>query len=255
MLFDFLRYLYTAANSHGIHSPFVYDLYNSIIRSGQKPPVYKSIEELRKALKQDSRIINIVDYGAGSRKDGNNRRKVSAIIRSAEKAPKWGILFHKIIQKFNYSAVIDLGTSFGLTTAYEASANLSARVISFEGCPETAGVAMENFKKLNLNNIEVVVGNIDETLPRKIAELTSIDFVFFDANHRYEPTMRYFHTCLAKKHENSCFVFDDICWSQEMKEAWKEIKLHEEVTVTVDLFFVGLVFFRKGQAKEHFVLR
>ncbi|NBA87588.1 SAM-dependent methyltransferase [Emticicia sp. CRIBPO] len=255
MLSDFFRYLYRATNHHGIHSPFVYDFYNSVVRSKVKPDVSQQIEHLRKSLKKDDRMINIVDFGAGSKKDGKKQRKVSDIIKSAEKAPKWGILLHYIIKKFGYRQIIDLGTSFGITTAYQAVADPAARVISFEGCPETADIAKENFKKLNLSNIELITGNIDETLTARVSEMPVADMVFFDANHRYEPTLRYFEICLARKNENSCFVFDDIYWSDEMKAAWEQIKQHEEVTVTIDLFFVGLVFFRKGQAREHFILR
>lgn len=255
MFIAFLRYWFKAGNRHSIHSPFVYDLYNSVIKSDLRPSGAREIESLRKNLKKDDRLINIRDFGAGSRKDGNKQRKISSIIRSAEKSPRWGILFYHLIRKFNFTEILDLGTSFGLTTAYEACANPESRVTSFEGCPETAAIARENFERLKLKNVEVVVGNIDETLPRILADKKTVDFVFFDANHRYEPTMRYFGICLEKKHEYSCFVFDDIYWSDEMKQAWHDIRQHEEVTLTIDLFFVGLVFFRKTQAREHFILR
>ena len=40
-----------------------------------------------------------------------------------------------------------------------------------------------------------------------------------------------------------------------MKQAWSEIKKHPKVRVTVDIFHCGIVFFKKGQAKEHFKIR
>ncbi len=101
----------------------------------------------------------------------------------------------------------------------------------------------------------IVTGNIDQTLAAHVPALESIDLVFFDANHRYEPTLRYFETCLPKTHNDSLFVFDDIHWSAEMERAWAEIKAHPAVTVTIDLFWVGLVFFRREQPKQDFVLR
>jgi predicted O-methyltransferase YrrM len=79
--------------------------------------------------------------------------------------------------------------------------------------------------------------------------------VFVDGNHQKEATLRYFKLCLPKVHENSLLIFDDIYWSRGMKEAWNEIKAHPEVTVTVDLFWIGLVYFRKGQVKEDFVIK
>ena len=40
-----------------------------------------------------------------------------------------------------------------------------------------------------------------------------------------------------------------------MEEAWAAIKAHTKVTVTIDLFHFGLVFLRKEQQREDFVLR
>jgi predicted O-methyltransferase YrrM len=103
--------------------------------------------------------------------------------------------------------------------------------------------------------VNCVEGNIDLTLGETLKKIKKIDFAFFDANHREEPTLRYFETCLSLKSENSCFIFDDIYWSEDMKSAWKAIINHSEVTISIDLFFVGLVFFRKGIEKQHFVLK
>ncbi len=84
---------------------------------------------------------------------------------------------------------------------------------------------------------------------------TPLDFAFFDGNHRYEPTLRYFNLCAARRTERSVFVLDDIHWSAEMERAWNTIRQHPEVRLTIDLFFVGLVFFRRNQPRQHFRLR
>ncbi|MEZ4903606.1 MAG: class I SAM-dependent methyltransferase [Spirosomataceae bacterium] len=168
-------------------------------------------------------------------------------------------LFYRLIQHFNYHTVFDLGTSLGLTTMYLAQANPKANITTFEGCPETAKVAARNFEQWAIASpplsITIISGNIDETLMPQVAAVQKLDFVFFDANHRYEPTLRYFEQCLQKAHNDSLFIFDDIHWSAEMEAAWAAIKAHPSVTVTIDLFAVGLVFFRKQQPKQDFVLR
>jgi predicted O-methyltransferase YrrM len=165
-------------------------------------------------------------------------------------------LLFRLVNHFQPATTLELGTSLGLTTAYLAAANSRQQVITFEGCPNTAAVARETFEKLELKNVRLVEGNLDQTLPATLAGLTKpVDFVFFDGNHRYEPTLRYFEQCLAKAHENSVFVLDDIHWSAEMEQAWEAIKAHSAVTVTVDLFYVGLVFFRKTQPRQDFWLR
>lgn len=84
---------------------------------------------------------------------------------------------------------------------------------------------------------------------------THYDLVFFDGNHQKQPTLEYFHKLLPTAKNNSIFIFDDIHWSPQMEEAWEEIKNHPEVSVSIDTFYWGLIFFRKEQAKQHFVIR
>jgi predicted O-methyltransferase YrrM len=197
----------------------------------------------------------VTDLGAGSKINSSNKRTVASIAITAEKSPRLAQLIFSLIEYLKPKVIIDLGTSLGLTTIYEALANKGSEVYTFEGCPETSRIALENFKKLKIQNIELIEGNIDQTLENQLKQLSKIDFVFFDANHRYEPTIRYFNLCFTKAHEETCFVFDDIHWSDEMDQAWQEIIKDERVTVSIDLFYLGIVFFRKKQPKEHFILR
>jgi predicted O-methyltransferase YrrM len=151
--------------------------------------------------------------------------------------------------------IIELGTCLGITSAYLSKACPDADVITIEGCPETAKVAYNSFRQLDLDNVELRVGNFDHLLPELIAEQSQLDFVYVDGNHRKDATLNYFNWCLPKVHEGSLLIFDDIYWSEGMKEAWAEIKANPQVTVTIDLFWIGLVFFRKGQVKEHFKIK
>ena len=255
MLKYFFKFLLASKNEHSLHSPFVFDLYTKIIKDKKQFSIYTKIENLRKKLLKNRSIIEITDFGAGSQIYKTNQREIRQIAKSAEKAPKFGKLLFRLIQHFKPKTIFDLGTSLGITTLYESKAYEQVKVYTFEGCPATAKIAKENFKALDCANIEVIVGNIDETLSQKLAEIEQLDFAFFDANHRYEPTVQYFEMCLAKATEKSVFVFDDIHWSDEMHEAWKYISKHSSVMISIDLFFVGLVFFRKNQPKQHFVLR
>ena len=103
--------------------------------------------------------------------------------------------------------------------------------------------------------INLVVGRFEDTLEAVLKKVGKIDFAFIDGNHRYDATMNYFHSLLPYTHAYSVLVFDDIYWSEDMKRAWEEIKNHSSVTLTIDLFWCGLVFFRKENAeKQHFKL-
>jgi predicted O-methyltransferase YrrM len=254
----YLRYWLRSGNAHGLHSPFIYGLYTTVICHNGKFKAFGPIEVRRRELLRSTQRITVTDFGAGSQVAGTNgrERRLRDIARHAAKPSRLAELLFRLVNHFQPATILELGTSLGLTTAYLAAADSRHQVITFEGCPNTAAVARETFEKLHLRNVQLVTGNLDQTLPATLAELAKpIDFVFFDGNHRYEPTLRYFEQCLAKAHENSVFVLDDIHWSAEMEQAWATIKAHPAVTVTVDLFYVGLVFFRKKQPKQDFWLR
>jgi predicted O-methyltransferase YrrM len=129
-------------------------------------------------------------------------------------------------------------------------------VITCEGSPAVADAAMRNLSSLDLYNVHLRIGNFDDTLGGILSSLEKLDMVFIDGNHRMEPTLRYFHQMLPKFHEHSIVVFDDIHWSEEMEAAWQGIIEHPSVTCSIDLFFLGFVFFRRDfKVKQHFTIR
>jgi predicted O-methyltransferase YrrM len=244
------------AKGHGVHSPFVYDLIKNVLNDKSQFSCYTSIENLRGELKKDDTVLRIQDFGAGSRVNSHYERSVSSIANAALKPKKFGQLLFRLAKHFNSKNILELGTSLGITSSYLASANTSSQVITMEGAPEVAATARKNFEKLQLENIKVVEGNFDETLPSLLKEIPSIDLAFIDGNHRHIPTVNYYHQLLPHVHEHSVLIFDDVHWSAEMEAAWNEIKEHEAVTLSIDLFFIGLVFFRKEQKeKQHFTIR
>jgi predicted O-methyltransferase YrrM len=257
VLTAYFRYLSRARDEHSLHSPFLYALYTEVIRTKRGPKAtFAPIRAVRKQLRRSQQRITITDLGAGSKVNPSRQRTFSDIARNSQKSARFGRLLFRLIQRFQATTIVDLGTSLGLTTAYmaEATSAYNGRVMTFEGCAETAAVARQNFEQLGQQNVTIIVGNLDETLATGIAPLGPVDFVFFDANHRYDPTVRYFETCLRQIHNDTVFVFDDIHWSDEMEQAWAYIQKHPAVSVTIDLFWVGLVFFRREQPREDFIL-
>jgi predicted O-methyltransferase YrrM len=262
-LLDYLIFWFSASNAHGLHSPFVFQLYNQVIASDKEYYCFREIEELRWQLSLDKTYLEINDLGAGSKVLTSHQRSISQIINTSTSEPKVAQLIFKLIDFFQPQTILELGTCLGLTTLYMYEAMPSKSIIyTFEGSKELAEKAesiatqyIKNKVEQTEKKIKTVIGNLDETLLKTITEVDKLDFVFFDANHRQAPTLQYFEICLAKAHENSVFVFDDIYWSMEMKAAWQQIQAHPRVKVTVDLFALGLVFFTEKQAKQHFKLK
>ena len=234
----------------------MFGLYTSVVRHTGTFGAYAPIEARRQELLNSPASISVTDLGAGSHTGAGQQRRLADIARTAAKPPHLAQLLFRLVNYFRPATILELGTSLGLTTAYLAAADSRCRVVTFEGCPNVAATARETFVALQLSNVAIVEGNIDDTLaPALLALHAPVDFAFFDGNHRYEPTLRYFELCLAHRTDESVFVLDDIHWSAEMEQAWEVIKVHPEVMLTVDLFYIGLVFFRKNQPKQHFSLR
>lgn len=241
---------------HGVHSPFVFDLVTKVLNDDRQFYSFEQIEQLRVELLKNSTSITVEDFGAGSRVKKSPIRTVAEIAHSSLKPKKYGQLLFKLANYFSPSVILELGTSLGITTAYLASANQNGSVITIEGSSAIASIAKDNFKQLSIDNIQVVEGNFDFTLNTTLAQIQQIDFAFLDGNHRYEPTINYFEQVLLKSSEYTVIVLDDIHWSKEMEAAWAYVQKHQSVTLTIDLFYIGLVFFRKEKlAKQHFSIR
>jgi predicted O-methyltransferase YrrM len=254
--FHFVRHYLNATRIDVLHSPFVFSIYNTCIKRQPVNYAFDDIELLRKQLKADGKVLLQKDFGAGSSLFSGKKRSVRELVYLHAKQARLQQIFYYLIKRFKYTHIIELGTSLGLTTAYLAkAAGESGKVFTIEGSDEIAKAAQANLISLSLPKAHVIVGTFEVALPQALSELGKVDLAYIDGNHQYQPTLDYFHQLLPHVHNTSVLIFDDIYWSTGMAKAWKEIKKHPDVTVTLDLFFVGLVFFRKEQAKEHFRLR
>ncbi len=257
MLFQitsYFQFLFRSTNQHGVHSPFVFDLITNCFYKDTNPNKFKLITAYRTDLLQNKSKITVTDFGKGSKVFKSNKREVSRIARIAGISTKKSKLLIRFIEYLNPKTVLEIGTSLGIGTSSISIGSQKSKTITLEGCPETAAIAINQFKKFDLKNIAVSIGNFKETLPKALS-ISTFDCTYFDGNHQKEPTIDYFKQCLNTIHNDSVFIFDDIHWSKEMTEAWEIIKKHPKVTVTIDTFHFGFVFFRKEQLKEHFVIR
>lgn len=249
---SYLRYWLDAIDEHSLHSPFFFDLYTNVIKKTPEP--IEAYEQLRTKLLQDHREIEVLDLGAGSTRHAGSKRKVSDIARVSLSSPRFSTLYKRIITHVKAKNIVELGASLGINTLYLAHP-AGTQVTTFEGAPTIADIAELTFEFAGAKNINLVRGDIGETL-RDWVQLnrTKVDVAFIDANHRYEPTLRYFRLLAERSHKDSIFIIDDIHHSPEMELAWNAVKNHELVYVTADLFRCGLVFFDPSYVKQHAVL-
>ncbi len=259
---QYVLYLFKAGNAHGLHSPFVFRLFTEVIAADKWYYDFDTLEDLRATLLNNTEKIAITDFGAGSKYNTGKVRMVSDIAQYSISPANVSQLLFKLVDFLRPKTILELGTSLGVNTLYlTLPLTKEAKIYTFEGCTNLATIAQTNFAAFRraTPQIEVIQGNIDQTLPSFLQKFETnkqkLDFIFFDANHQYAPTLRYFEQCLAHCHEESILVFDDIYWSADMTKAWKTICQHPKVLLSIDLFQVGLVFFREKQPKQHFTLR
>lgn len=242
-----------ATNKHGVHSPFVYNFIVNGLNKRNNANLLKEIKAFKAELSHNKNSIRITDFGAGSRVFKSTKRPINKIAKNAGIASKKIKLLLKISTYFNFKSILEIGTSLGIGTFALAVGNPNAKITTLEGCPETLDVAKKLLSKHHKLNIKYVLGDFKNTIDSVLTQ--PYDLIYFDGNHQKEATITYFEKCLKVAHNDSIFIFDDIYWSKQMTEAWDYIKKHPKVSITIDVFHFGIVFFRKEQAKENFIIR
>jgi predicted O-methyltransferase YrrM len=253
----YLKYILISKHrkGHGIHSPFVFDLVSRIFRNKIDPDIVCNIEKIRKKMISDQRSIIVKDFGSGSEKLKTNLRKVSDIARYSPVPKKYGALLSKMAAEFGKPFIVEFGTSIGISAMYMAASCPGAMVYTMEGCPATAEIASQNFDEAGLKNIKVFAGSFDEVLPDITNSGVKPGLVFIDGNHRKEPVINYFERMAEISDNKTVIIIDDINYSKEMAEAWNGIKQNQKVSFTVDIFRMGIVFFREGINHNNYIIR
>lgn len=253
----YLKYIILSRHwrGHGIHSPFLYDLITRVLRNKTDVHIVLKIEKIRQRLISDQRSIDVLDLGAGSGKLKPSTRKVSHIAKYSPVPRKYGLLLSGLAAEFGNPFIMELGTSFGFSTMYMASSSQDTMVYTIEGSPDIARIASENFNELHLQNVNLITGSFEENLPVILNSDRKPGLIFIDGNHRKEPVLNYFKFISGLAGLNTIIIIDDIYYSKEMEEAWDEIKCNEKVSFTIDIYRMGIVFFRKGITHQNYVIR
>lgn len=258
MLFQikaYLKFLWHSKNEHAVHSPFVFNLLTKCFYDKKLKPEYAVLKAYRKSLLENNNFIDVTDFGAGSKVFKSNTRKISQIAKTAGISPKRAELLCRMLGYFQPDAVLEIGTSLGLATSALALGNPKLQITTLEGCPNTMAIAKIQLQKFNINNVEYIKGEFNDYLENCKLQAASYTLIYFDGNHSKKATLDYFELLLPTITNDTVWIFDDIHWSPDMEEAWKIMKQHPKVTITIDTFQWGLVFFRREQPKEHFVIR
>ena len=252
---SYLSFLWNSKNEHGVHSPFVFSLVTKCFYDKKNYTEYSILKNYRNSLLANKSRIDVTDFGAGSRVFKSNTRAINQIAKNAGISKSRAELLFRITKYFQPSTILEIGTSLGLATSALSLGNPKAKITTLEGCSNTLAEARANSSRFNFENINLVETEFYSYIKNILLQASSIHLIYFDGNHSKQATLEYFTLLLPTIANESVWVFDDIHWSKGMEEAWEIIKNHQKVTVSIDTFQWGIVFFREEQKKEHFVIR
>lgn len=247
-----LNYLRNAKHykGHGIHSPFTFHTLNFVLYENKPYYCFDYLKKIRKDISKNKEVIAIKDLGTGK----DRSQSIRSILANAATSRKDGELLFRLAHSIGAKNILELGTNLGLSTMYLASTNSKAKVYTIEGDQNILKHAKAHFNTYGFNNIIPTLGNIDNCLEQLLKQEDKFDFIFFDANHTYHATINYFLRCIDKLNDNAICVFHDIHTSKEMTNAWNEIKQHERITLSIDIFKMGIVWCNPNIPKQDYII-
>lgn len=244
-----------ALTRYDVQSPFVHDFTEQVLEDKRSFYALDRIHRVYRRLKKEKRKIPNSHWGAGSQKQRGKEVRVSDLIRQSSCTPGKGELLFRLAAWHKPTSMLELGTQLGLSAAYLAAGRQSARMTSLEGHLPYVEWAQKNLDHLQLSHVKVLRTSFEEWIAEPGNHLAPIDLLYLDGDHRQKQILQYLQALRPRMSSKALVIVDDINWSAGMRKAWNEMKALPEVSLSIDLFHVGLLFFQKGRKeKEHYRL-
>lgn len=243
-----IRFYWSAITRHDIHSPFLAEMVEKVVEDKRWFYAFSTIETLRQyRSNHDGELISPSDFGAGSQFKAAKKIKAGKLLQRSSVPPETGRQLFRLTLWLKPQSMLELGAAQGVSTAYLASADHRTRFITIEGHPPLAQRAGQFLQDLNCGHVTLINASFEEALPKALKLLGHLDFLFVDGDHREEKVVQYARQCLAFSSENCVWVIADIHWSPSMYRAWEHLKGLPGVAFSVDLFHLGILFFKMPQ--------
>jgi predicted O-methyltransferase YrrM len=251
ILLQYIQYRIKAKGIHGIHSPFIFSLVNECFTAKVDKKFLFYRKNLFKRLKNDHSVIEIHDFGTGSKKMGKHRT-ISSIAQTSSSKGKYSLLLYKIAKHFQPKRTLEFGTSLGVGSVHLAAGYPHSKVTTVEGCPNTHEKAQEMIQTSQLENITLINSTFSDFITNH--SHTKYDLVFIDGHHDGTALLHYLESLKKITHNDTLFILDDIRWSDSMVASWHQLTKDAYYHVSIDLFRMGILSPRSQQEKENFIL-
>lgn len=219
--------------------------------SGDDILIFNEIEKIRESIKEKNIKIDFLDFGAGDPNDNRDNSQMSEGVKTTKYTKQlcqiglkgeWAQLMYTLIKKYKPNNILELGTCCGFSSIYMAKANPSSNIYTIEGACEVANIASNNINQANVTNINQIIGKFDDVLASTLKDIKQIDFAFIDGHRDKDATIRYFGIIKPFLSQNAIVVFDDISWSDGMKECWTEIIKDKDIKSYENLEKLGICY-------------
>lgn len=229
LLYRFLRY----RKGFGVHSPFAFSFITKVIDERYGYYAYNDIELIRRQLVH------------------RNCPMLKTDIKRSH-----GELLFRIVNYFKPERLIQIGTSAGIGSLYMTAPSSRLNYLLLDSDDNNAEQTIWSLRKFNpkASSVSVIAGDYLKTLPAALSKMSAVDFLFFNSAKDKEKNMIYLDEAIKYVQSDTVFFIEGIRSNREMRQLWKNICLREDVSVTFDLYNVGVVFFNKKLHKQNYIV-
>lgn len=174
-------------------------------------------------------------------------------VAATGKDSNWGTVLHLLARDHAIEEGFELGACAGLSACYLGSVPSIRELVTVEGSEALSEVAKQTTARMS-SKIRVVSGLFDDVLDMELPTRSRIDFAYIDGHHEKIATLHYLDRFLPHLKPGALVVFDDIYWSDDMNEAWREVTKNPVFSDAVDYGMIGvcLVKDRKDESQPKF---
>jgi len=231
-LSSYLKYYFKSKTKYQIHSPFVFDFVQEVLEDQRNYYYFNTIKHFVKRVAGDT--TPIIDPLASL------NTKVNVLAKEQHLSSNIGQLLFKSINHYQPNIIVEFGTGLGLNTLYQCTPSTKSLFHTFETSKALAQVAQENFHILGIRHVQLHVGPIESNATSLLSTLAAPDTSFLQ-------------TLLETSHPKSMFVINKP--HTKGKAHWNWFCQQEAITLTLDLYDIGIAFKRVEQKERtHFSL-
>jgi len=242
---------------HGIHSPFVYDFIKNILNNDKIK--FEDLNLIKACILKEVSYIQRSEYNKNSKALFKSKKiSVKRFLKYSSLNEKYGSLLNKMVKYYNISCVIELGTGLGISAYYFLYKNDNLFLHTIEGNNELAKISYELLYGNGFKNFKVYNCNFKEGLDLILYEIQDKEklLFFIDGDHIGKHLQYYIEKILSNLKKDECYiVIDDIRWSTDMYNAWKDITKNSNINLSIDLGRMGILIKKPQFLKQYFMIR